>query len=165
MTNKMRKQLSKKEIKELAEDIETKIGLTDVISKKDNVIMEDDTIVVNGTIRFFYKANRIIPTLKFIISLGDVFSDKFRSANLKTITVDKGAIKFVVNGADIMRPGITKIDDGIDNDDFVIIIDEEHRKPLAIGISLLDSEELKAAKEGKVIKNIHYVGDDVWKKC
>ena len=73
-----------------------------------------------------------------------------------------GAVKFVTKGADIMRPGITEIEDGIQKDTFVTIIDQNNKKPLAIGKSLFNSEELRNTKEGKVIKNVHYVGDEIW---
>ena len=74
-----------------------------------------------------------------------------------------GAIRFVVNGADIMRPGIVEIEAGIKKDDFVAVVDKNNQKPLAVGIALFSSEEMKAMSSGKVIKNIHYVGDELWK--
>jgi len=74
-----------------------------------------------------------------------------------------GAIKFVVNGADIMRPGITKIQEGIEKDEAIVIVDENNQKPLAVGIALLSAEDMEKTKSGRVIKNIHYVGDELWK--
>ena len=133
----MRKQLSKKEIKELISEIEEKFGITELLSKKDNVVREDSFLNVNEKIIFFYNNEQLIPTLKLIISLGD----KLSKTNIKKIIVDMGAIKFVINGADIMRPGITEIEEGINKDNFVVILDEQHKKPLAIGISLMNSEE------------------------
>ena len=62
-----------------------------------------------------------------------------------------------------MRPGITDIQKLIQKNDVVVIIDQEHKKPLAVGIALFNSEEMKAATKGKMVKNIHYVGDEVWK--
>ena len=82
---------------------------------------------------------------------------------LKKITVDMGAVKFVVNGADIMRPGIVEIEEGILKDEFVAVIDKNNQKPLAVGIALFSSEEMKSMTSGKVIKNIHYVGDELWR--
>ena len=79
------------------------------------------------------------------------------------IIVDKGAVKFVVNGADIMRPGITKIDEGIQKGEIVVILEETHKKPISICVSEASSEELKAMTHGKALKNIHFVGDSVWK--
>ena len=62
-----------------------------------------------------------------------------------------------------MRPGITEIDEEIEKNDFIVIVDVTNKKPLAVGIALLNSEEMRESKTGKVIKNIHYVGDDIWK--
>ncbi len=72
-----------------------------------------------------------------------------------------GAVKFVVNGADIMRPGIVEIAD-VNEGEYVVIVDENNRKALAVGIALYSGEEMKQKDGGKVIKNIHYVGDELW---
>jgi PUA-domain protein len=167
----LRKQLSKKEIKELMAEIEEKFRINNVMTKKDNVVKEDIFIKVNNKILFFYHDDKLIPTLKLILELTeklDGAENRLAQTNIKTITVDKGAIKFVVNGADIMRPGITKVLEETDNEgfkkgDFVVIVDEDHNKPLAIGVALLDAEEMKTTNSGKVIKNIHFVGDEIWK--
>ena len=74
-----------------------------------------------------------------------------------------GAVKFIVNGADIMRPGIVEIEAGILKDELVSIIDKNNQKTLAVGIALFSSAEMKGMSLGKVIKNIHYVGDELWK--
>ena len=81
---------------------------------------------------------------------------------LKKITVDMGAIPFVCSGADVMRPGIKAIDEGIAKDSPVCVIDEKYGKILAVGFSLFDSGEMKNMEKGKVIKNLHYVGDWIW---
>ena len=73
-----------------------------------------------------------------------------------------GAVKFVVNGADIMRPGITHIDDDVTKNGIVAIVDERHGKPLAVGISQLSAIDLRNASSGKVIKSLHYVNDPLW---
>lgn len=73
-----------------------------------------------------------------------------------------GAIPYVCAGADVMRPGIKVIEDGIAKDSSVAVIDEKYGKLLAVGIALFDSEEMKKMERGKVIKNIHYVGDWIW---
>ena len=144
-------QLSKKDIKKILMDIPTA-----PVSKKDKAELLDNKIVlINGKPFFFINDGHYIPTLKLIF-------DKTTSLGLNYITVDKGAISFVIKGADIMRPGITKIDEGISIGDIVIIIDETHSKPLAIGKSLMDSDNLKSSTSGKVIKNLHYVGDEIW---
>ena len=127
------------------------------ISKKDQVELVEDEykiILINKKPAFFYHQDKAVPTLKFLQE-NDV---------LKKITVDMGAVKFVVNGADIMRPGIEEIEAGISKEDFVVIVDKNNKKPLAVGIALYSSEEMKSMNSGKVIKNIHYVGDELWKR-
>ncbi len=127
-----------------------------VLSKKDHVELLEDRykfILINKKPAFFYHGNRAVPNLKFLQE----------NNVLKKITIDMGAVKFIVNGADVMRPGIKEIEDGIKKDDVIVIIDEKNKKPLAVGIALFSTAEIKAMGSGKVIKNIHYVGDEVWK--
>jgi len=124
------------------------------LNKKDSVqLREDGIILVNNKPHFFYYEQKIVPTLHFLQE----------RIVLPTITVDMGAIKFVINGADIMRPGITEISEGIKKDSFIVVIDQNNHKPLAVGIALLGTEEMKSATSGKVVRNIHYVGDWIWK--
>ena len=126
------------------------------LSKKDQVeLVEDEFKIycINGIPSFFHYKDKVVPTLKYLQN----------HDALPKITVDMGAIKFVINGADIMRPGITKIDEGIDKDEFIVIVDETHGKPLAVGIALLNSGDMKKSASGKVIKNIHFVADELWK--
>jgi PUA domain protein len=78
------------------------------------------------------------------------------------VVVDMGAVKFMTKGADVMSPGIVKADPNIREGDFVIIVDETHHKPLAIGRSLISGEEMTRNTEGKAVKNLHYIGDEIW---
>jgi len=78
------------------------------------------------------------------------------------VVVDMGAVKFVTNGADVMAPGIVDADRDITEGNQVWICDENHRKPLAIGIALVNGEDMISQSQGKVINIIHYVGDDLW---
>lgn len=81
------------------------------------------------------------------------------------VVIDMGAIRFVTNGADIMAPGVVDVDNDISKGDQVWICDETHHKPLAIGIALVDGEDIISKSKGKVINTIHYVGDDLWNYC
>ena len=47
-------------------------------------------------------------------------------------------------------------------DDVVIIVEETHNKPLAMGIALITGPEMVENSEGKAIKSLHYVGDAIW---
>jgi malignant T-cell-amplified sequence len=78
-----------------------------------------------------------------------------------SVLVDMGAVKFVCNGAKIMRPGITKFDIFKKND-IVVVKDEIHFKTLAAGIALEDSEIAATKLKGYVIDNLHYISDAFW---
>ncbi|MDI6719807.1 MAG: RNA-binding protein [Methanomicrobiales archaeon] len=78
------------------------------------------------------------------------------------LIVDTGAIPFVIKGADIMRPGIVSFTEDIRAGAPVVVAEERHDKPLAIGVALYDSSEMQRQEKGKMARNIHYVGDDLW---
>jgi PUA-domain protein len=80
----------------------------------------------------------------------------------RTITVDMGAIPFVVKGADIMRPGIVSVTDDVRKGSPAIVVDERHRKALAVVVALLDGPVMRAESKGKVAKTVHHVGDLLW---
>ncbi|NYT00521.1 MAG: DUF1947 domain-containing protein [Methanocellales archaeon] len=114
---------------------------------------EYDFILVNGDPIFFMMGDRLFPTLKGAL--------RFKPKRNRVI-VDMGAVKFVSKGADIMCPGIIEADIEIQKGDLVIISDEVHGKPIAIGIALISGEEMMSNK-GKAIKSVHHVGDKIWK--
>jgi PUA-domain protein len=80
----------------------------------------------------------------------------------RRVVVDAGAIPYVVNGADVMRPGIVSVSDDVKIQAPVQIVDERHGKPLAIGIALLDAPDMRARISGKMCKNFHHVSDEIW---
>ncbi|WP_255151958.1 RNA-binding protein [Halorarius halobius] len=77
------------------------------------------------------------------------------------VTVDAGAVSFVSDGADVMRPGITEADASIAAGDLVAIAEESHGKVLAVGHALVDGEEM-VGDSGKVVESLHHVGDDLF---
>jgi len=79
----------------------------------------------------------------------------------RMVTVDQGAISFVSDGADVMRPGIVEADDAIGAGDLVVIDEEVHGKTLAIGRARVDCAEM-TGDQGKVVDSIHHVGDDLY---
>ncbi|NGM68132.1 RNA-binding protein [Natronolimnobius sp. AArcel1] len=79
----------------------------------------------------------------------------------RLVTVDAGAISFVSDGADVMRPGITEATDDISPDDLVVIAEESHGKMLAVGRARVNGDEM-AGNEGKVVDSLHHVGDELY---
>jgi PUA domain protein len=82
---------------------------------------------------------------------------------LPRIVVDMGAVPHVCGGADVMAPGVVSVEGDFKENDFLLVVDERHGKPLMIGVALFDSQIMKNLKQGKIVKNIHHVGDKVWK--
>ena len=150
----MRKLLRNKEKKDLYNLFDKeKIQNKRIESYKD---VEGELIFIEGE-PMLYKFNK-----NWIYTINCLY----KGLNLntyKSITIDKGAIRFISNGADVMRPGITHIEENIEKNEIIIIKEETHNKILAIGSSLYNTNELKETKTGKVIKNILYVGDNIWK--
>ncbi|MHA1890838.1 MAG: PUA domain-containing protein [Promethearchaeota archaeon] len=83
--------------------------------------------------------------------------------SLKKIMIDQPAVPYIADGADIMRPGIVNVDDDIKENELVAVIDEKNKVIIAIGKALYNSEEIRKMEKGKVIKNIHHVGDVISK--
>jgi len=100
-----------------------------------------------------FEGGRILPTL-----------ESKSLEKMPRIIVDMGAVPHVCNGADVMAPGIVSVDGAFQQGDLVVVVDQRNNKPLALGLSLLSANELKQTKKGKVLTNIHYVGDELWKK-
>jgi PUA domain protein len=82
--------------------------------------------------------------------------DKFPS-----VTVDSGSIRFICNGAKILRPGIVDFE-SFKKDDIVGVKDEKFKKYLAVGLALEDKDRAHGMEKGQIINNLHYVGDKFW---
>jgi len=146
-----RKQLRSKEVRELNEEIEAKFGLSDFFSKKDKVEVWEDKFIAGNDMPLFILPE-LLPTLQNLL----------RRNFLKTVTIDMPAVKFIVNGADVMRPGIVAYGE-FKKDEIIAVIDEKNKKPLAVGKALFSSEEMKLMDKGKAVKNLHWIGDEMWR--
>jgi len=77
------------------------------------------------------------------------------------VVVDMGAVKFVCNGASVMRPGIKSFSE-FEKDQTVCVVEESRNKFLAVGRSLVSSKDMSTITKGEVVKNLHYVSDRFW---
>lgn len=147
-----RKRLSGKEIKKLNSDLAEKYGLDSFVNRKGKIEILDKVVIsIDEKPCFFYYEDEIVPTLKFLLN----------SVVLPKVEVDMPAVKFMVNGANVMRPGITALD-SFEKGDFVVIVDQTHNKPLAVGKAVFSSLDIENMAKGKVILNIHHIGDNIW---
>ncbi|CAK8683524.1 malignant T-cell-amplified sequence 1-like [Clavelina lepadiformis] len=80
--------------------------------------------------------------------------------------VDRGAIKFVLSGANIMCPGLTspgaKLNNDIGNNSVVAVHAEGKQTALAIGLMKLSPEDILKVNKGIGIETIHYLNDGLW---
>lgn len=78
-----------------------------------------------------------------------------------SVQVDMNAVKFVCNGANIMRPGITDFTT-FKESEIVLVKDQTHKKELAVCISLVDDVNGRKMEKGVVLNNVHHIGDVYW---
>jgi malignant T-cell-amplified sequence len=78
-----------------------------------------------------------------------------------SVEVDMNAVKFVCNGANIMRPGITDFTT-FKESEIVLVKDQTHKKELAVCISLVNDENARKMEKGVVLNNVHHIGDIYW---
>ncbi len=156
MKIKSRNVLRKDEQKALVNDITEAFGDASSYENKKLEYVETDEwelIFVDNEPLLFKIEGKIFPTVKGALKL---------NPSKRRVVVDSGAVKFIINGADVMSPGIVNADASIKKDDLVIVVEEKHRKALAIGRALVQGKDMVRGK-GKAIKNLHYVGDEIWK--
>lgn len=116
-------------------------------------INDEEIFFVGGKPIFARLHKRFFPTLE---------SHDFLTSMPKA-TVNMGAVPFICNGADVMAPGIVRFEGIFNEEDLVLVIDELHRKSIAITVALYNVENAKTLKRGKILKNLHYIGDRLWK--
>ncbi|RAP51499.1 MAG: RNA-binding protein [Methanosphaera sp. rholeuAM270] len=155
MKIKKRNFLKNKKIKEIKNELGNYQYILPKKAQVELVKIEDlpDILLIDGKPLLMQIDNKTIPTLHAVVN--EEITEKYA-------TVDMGAINFVIKGADIMSPGIVDADKSIAPGETIVIIEEKHHKPLAIGTSLISGEEMIENNRGKAIENLHYVGDPIW---
>jgi PUA-domain protein len=157
-TKQRRYAVKSKEAKHILNEVSErlKVNVEALFGPKANVeVVEADIgkiYLVNGRPLFFKVGERLLPTLLF---------QDFASWAPK-IVVDMGAVPYVCNGADVMAPGIVRVQGEFGKGDLVLVVDEKHGKPLALGESVYDAESARNTKQGVVVKTLHFVSDKIW---
>ena len=147
--------LSKSESSELVEKLRA-VWPQDLVPKVKSIkvyeVEQGRRLLVAGETVAVQVNDNIVP---FLGGKADVL------ARFPSVTVDMGAIKFVCNGAKVMRPGITNFD-SFKKGDIVVVKDQTHGKILAAGVALEESEAAKVMAKGYVVDNMHYISDKMW---
>ncbi len=147
--------MSKKDTEKILKILEKsweKVSIPKVKNVKIFEIEENKSILVIDSMVAVLTANdSILPFLGKTEIL-----DKFPS-----VTVDSGSIRFICNGAKILRPGIVDFE-SFKKDDIVGVKDEKFKKYLAVGLALEDKDRAYGMEKGQMRNNLHYVGDKFW---
>jgi PUA-domain protein len=157
-TKQRRYSLKTKEAKQILTEASTKLklDLEALFGAKANVeVVESDVgliYLIGGKPLLYKTGEKVLPTLLF---------SEF-TAQAPKIVVDMGAVPYVCKGADVMAPGIVRIEGQFSKGDLVLVVDMKYGKALALGESLYDAETAKQTKKGPVVKTLHYVSDKIW---
>ena len=151
--------LRKDDIKDLRESVEKALGLGELLVPRGSKVegfsfKGGEVFSVNDEPSFFVDdLGAIIPLLVYALEF---------SLPLPRIIVDMKAVPHICNGADVFRPGVRNIDANIKAGQTIIVVDEKNLKPICIGTSLMEATSMQETKQGKVVRKMHYVGDDLW---
>jgi PUA domain protein len=158
ITIRKRHAIRRSDVADLEQRLQHEIGEDARLFKSDRVeIAETDSTfqlyLIDKKLLIFGFEGLVFPTVRGAIE---------RPFSQRRVLVDQGAIPYVIKGADVMRPGIVSVTDDVRAGSPVVIAEQRYNKPLAIGIALLDAPAMREATKGKMCKNIHHVGDDLW---
>lgn len=138
--------------------------LDDLLPKKSPLIVAKcqnhlNLVVVNNVPLFFnIRDGPYMPTLRLLHQYPTI---------MKKLQVDRGAIKFVLAGANIMCPGLTSpggvLDEEVGALAPVAIMAEGKEHALAIGFTKMSAKDIKAINKGIGVDNMHYLNDGLWK--
>lgn len=140
-------------------------GVIDVVLPRKEPVMlakcqgHMQLVMVHGTPVFFAQRDGPwFPTLRLLHQYPDM---------MPKLRADRGAIKFVLSGANIMCPGLTSpgatMHDELEADSPVAIYAEDKVHAMAIGITKLSTEEMRAVNKGVGVDNLHHLNDGLWK--
>ncbi|KAM7043065.1 malignant T-cell-amplified sequence 1 isoform 1-T1 [Acridotheres tristis] len=136
--------------------------LNQIMPKKDPVKIvrcheHIEILTVNGELLFFRQREGIFyPTLRLLHKYPFILPHQ---------QVDKGAIKFVLSGANIMCPGLTSPGAKLYPaavDTVVAIMAEGKQHALCVGVMKMSAEDIEKVNKGIGIENIHYLNDGLW---
>jgi len=149
--------LSRHESQEMIERIESTLGVSLNLARSAQASCEEPEegvvfVNVGEGLTFVDAATRIFPFLGSQAAL----------RLLPGSTVDEGAIRFLLNGADVMRPGVRAYDQWGAAGKTVVVREEKKGRAIAVGEATVTSEEMGSMSKGICLKNLHHVGDRYW---
>ncbi len=164
MDSEIRKRsIGRRESKRLREELTGKFPfLAHILSEK--CLFELGTAEISGKkVEIIYYLG--VPLVVKLEDRDFVTVEAIENFNLQIprVTVDLGAVPYIARGADVMAPGIVKIDAEAEEGSLVVVDDEKHHSIIAVGKLLLSPSKVENGRRGKAVKVYHHVGDKVWR--
>lgn len=137
-------------------------AIDDIMPKKQPVVQTKcaghiNILSIDGNVLFAqHRDGPFIPHLSLVHKYPNM---------LPRLQVDRGAIKFVINGSNIMCPGLTSPGATMDNVEAETVCgiyaeDKEHA--LAIGVTTMATTEIRDVNKGIGVETLHFLGDGLW---
>ncbi|MBM1154956.1 DUF1947 domain-containing protein [archaeon] len=147
-----RRMLSKSDAKRFLRRLYSEALLPEGSWKNVEILEEEGkrVYVIDGELTYLVVKERIVPS---------VFTAEVLS--IPKVVVDRGAIPHLINGADVMVPGIVRVEE-FEQHGIVRVFGEGASAVLCVGYALMSSSQIKSAKRGKAIKNIHHINDKLY---
>jgi PUA domain protein len=154
--------LSKRESRELLEKLKKDFKL---VQEFDHIIVSE-TVLKDKKIKIYIGVSST-EKIPLAIDLVEEFIPAIHALNkdlmkINYVKIDQGAMPRILNGADVMAPGIVETSDFKIND-LVGVREFERSLYIAVGKALMSSEEIRLLRRGKAVKTIHYAGDIIWR--
>jgi PUA domain protein len=154
--------LSKRESRELLEKLKKDFKL---VQEFDHIIVSE-TVLKDKKIKIYIGVSGV-EKIPLAIDLVEEFIPAIHALNkdlmkINYVKIDQGALPRILNGADVMAPGIVETSDFKIND-LVGVREFERSLYIAVGKALMSSEEIRLLRRGKAVKTIHYAGDIIWR--
>ncbi|TID21072.1 hypothetical protein CANINC_003532 [Pichia inconspicua] len=137
--------------------------IDELIPKKTPVILlkcEDkiQLYVVDNQVLFYQQFDDLIPELRIVHKYPEAFP---------RVQVDRGAIKFVLSGANIMCPGLTSKGAKLPDEDWpvdkiVVVYAEGKENAMAVGKLSMSINDIKTINKDTGIELYEYLGDGLW---
>ncbi len=117
------------------------------------------TLYCRGSEPVFYEQRDgpILPTLRFAHQHPKIWT---------TVTVDKGAIPYILGGANIMCPGLTNpgaiLNPDLKAGDGVVVMCEGKETAIATGVLKMSAKDIKEVNKGVAVECCHFLGDGLF---
>ena len=86
---------------------------------------------------------------------------------MKRVRADRGAIKFVLSGANVMCPGLTSpgatMHDELGEGEPVAVYAEGAEEAMAVGVMALSTADVRSVNKGVGVELTHWLNDGLWK--